>query len=77
MNKDALPQSPHEKATLLALLRDLTAWIEQLPTTTSCMSCQNYQAGWCGLDESAGKIPKDVVASGCEQWIFAPDSPPF
>lgn len=62
--------TPHEKQELMRL-------IEKLPTTTSCMSCQNYRAGWCALDESAGKIPQEVVESGCDSWVFAPDSPPF
>lgn len=62
--------TPHEKNELLRLM-------EKLPTTTPCMACQNYRAGWCGLDESAGKIPDDVKQTGCGNWTFAPDSPPF
>lgn len=49
--------TPHEKAQLLRL-------VEKMPTTTPCMSCQNYRAGWCGLDESARKIPAEVAAEG-------------
>ena len=62
--------TPHEKLALMSL-------IDRLPTTTPCTACQNYRAGWCGLDESAGKIPADVVKAGCDNWVFAPDSPPF
>jgi len=61
---------PHEKVTLIALL-------ERMPTTTPCMACQNYRAGWCALDESAGKIPAEVVESGCDSWVFCETSPPF
>ena len=75
MKKDALPQTPHEKATLIALLKHLTAWIEQTPTTTPCNLCRNYDCGSCQL--AGEKIPADVLESGCEQWDFDPNSPPF
>jgi hypothetical protein len=60
--------TPHEKVALLRL-------IEKLPTTTPCMACQNYNAGWCKLCND--KIPNDVKDAGCESWVFAANSPPF
>jgi hypothetical protein len=62
--------TPHEKVALLRML-------EKVPTTTPCNACQNYRAGYCGLDEGAGKIPLDIQATGCNEWKFAPDSVPF
>ena len=62
--------TPHEKVALLRML-------EKIPTTTPCNACENYRAGYCGLDESAGKIPMDVAAVGCENWTFSPTSIPF
>ena len=62
--------TPHEKVALLRML-------DKVPTTTPCTACENYRAGYCGLDESAGKIPLDIQAIGCGEWKFAPDSIPF
>ncbi len=62
--------TPHEKQELMRL-------VAKLPTTTPCMACVNYRAGWCGLDEAAGKIPAEITPMGCESWVFSPDSPPF
>jgi hypothetical protein len=75
MNKDALPITPHEKQVLVGLLNHLTAWIAQVPTTTKCTDCRNYDCGFCQL--AAEKIPDDVLTVGCEQWEFDPNSIPF
>ena len=70
--------TPHDKLGLLSLLTKVMDWLrDEVPTTTPCTACQNYRAGFCALDESAGKIPLDVAATGCDSWLFAPDSPPF
>lgn len=60
--------SPHEKAQLLRL-------IEKLPTTTKCFDCQYWQNSACALAGAAP--PPEVLETGCEQWVFNPQSPPF
>jgi len=60
--------SPHEKATLIALL-------EKMPTTTPCNVCIHYDAGLCR--DAGQKIPDDIKDIGCEDWKFDKASVPF
>lgn len=60
--------TPHEKIELLRL-------VEKMPTTTPCNACVNYDCGYCKIPKE--KIPDDIINVGCEDWQFAPNSPPF
>lgn len=60
--------TPHEKLTLIELL-------EQMPTTTPCNVCMNYDCGFCQLCHQ--KIPAEVLDEGCGDWKFNAKSPPF
>ena len=59
---------PYEKRELLRL-------IEKMPTETPCMACVSYNCGKCM--KHGEMIPIDHIKTGCDQWVFAPDSPPF
>lgn len=60
--------TPHEKVALIAFM-------QKLETTTPCNSCVNWDCGNCRL--YGEKIPDDMKDKGCENWVFAIDSPPF
>lgn len=68
--------TPHDKLGLLALLQKVMDWLQnEVPTTTPCNLCRNWDCGRCQLADAV--IPDDVKNVGCEQWDFDPNSPPI
>lgn len=67
--------NPHERFSLVQHLHALLEYISKIPTTTPCTACTMYENGICLMCKE--KIPQDVIAAGCEHWMFDPDSMPF
>lgn len=68
--------SPHQKAMTIGVLRRALDEMLNMPTTTKCVDCKNYDhLGTCM--KWGESIPNDVMGKGCESWDFDPNSPPF
>lgn len=67
--------TPHDKMMLLQLLEQAWEAADSLPTTTPCVSCTNWDAGFC--KQWKEKIPEENKAAGCGEFIFDRQSVPF
>lgn len=67
--------SPHDRYSALKYLERAWEEINKLLTTTPCQNCEHLSAGYCNHWKSV--IPHDILAKGCEAWLFDPKSPPL
>lgn len=66
---------PHNKLTLISLLKEAIAVIENLPIEKSCNTCLNYNHPHCILVNAIP--PAEIFKSGCERYHLDENSPPF
>lgn len=68
--------SPHQKAMIIGVMSRALDEMMNVQTTTKCVDCKYYDhLGSCG--KFGEIIPEEVLETGCEEFIFDPNAPPF
>ena len=62
-----------EQKELVEAIDKVRAFIENMETEKSCLSCASMQQGKCLL---AGRVPPDhVLKKGCDSWVIFDEIP--